>query len=211
MSQIQQYIRSLFVQEDPILASIQHGLEERGMPPISVPPEIGKFLYLLVKISHVKRILEIGTLAGYSTIWLARALPEGGSITTIEYKEEHIKYAKENIKKANVMSKVTFVAGDAKQVMDELIQTNQLFDFFFIDADKLSYPDYLQKAIALSRPGALITADNLFFHGRVLDESDQADSPQRLRQTNQMLAQDPRLESLLLPIGDGIGIARVKD
>lgn len=211
MSLEQRYIQSLFVQEDEILSSIKSGLKERGMPQISVLPEIGKFLYLLVKISNAKRILEIGTLAGYSTIWLARALPEGGTITSIEYKREHVAFAKENIKKANLMKKVSFKTGDAKQVMNELIQANESFDFFFIDADKSSYPEYVKKAISLSRPGAIITADNLFFHGRVLDESDQADSPQRLRQTNELLAHDPRLESLLLPIGDGIGIARVKN
>ena len=211
MRKEQTYIRSLFVHEDAVLSSIEKGLQERGLPQISVPPEIGKFLYLLVKMSKAKRILELGTLAGYSTIWLARALPEQGTITTIDSRQEHTAFAKENIEKANLSKKVSFLVGEAKLVMDRFIEQNQRFDFFFIDADKLSYPEYLEKAIALSEPGAILVADNLLFHGRVLDESDQNDSPQRLRQTNQMLASDPRLESLLLPIGDGIGIARVKD
>lgn len=211
MKKEQEYIQSLFVQEDAILASIRNGLKERGMPQISVPPEVGKLLYLLVKMSRAKKILELGTLAGYSTIWLARALPEQGTLTSIDSKQEHTAFAKENIEKANLSDKVSFLTGDAKQVMDQLLQSNQWFDFFFIDADKLGYPEYIEKAIALSRPGAIIVADNLFFHGRVLDASDQADSPQRLRQANQMLASDPRLESILLPIGDGVGIAQVKE
>jgi len=211
MSKELQYIRSLFVQEDAILASIEDGLEERGMPRISVPPEIGKFLYLLVKISGAEKILELGTLAGYSTIWLARALPEGGTVVTVDNRQEHTAFARENVQRANLSSKVSFQIGEGVKVMEQLLREKQQFDLFFIDADKLSYPQYIEKAIALSKPGAIIVADNLFFHGRVLDESDQNDAPQRLRQTNQLLAKHPQLESILLPIGDGIGVARVKD
>lgn len=209
MSLKQNYIQSLFAQEDEVLASVNDSLQKNGMPLISIPPEVGKFLYLLVKISGAKRILEIGTLGGYSTIWLARALPDGGAITTIEYKQEHVTVAKKNLQRANLIEKVTILTGDAKEVMDQLIQQKESFDFFFIDADKLNYPDYVEKAIVLANPGAVITADNLFLRGRVLDQSEQADSPRRIRQTNEILAKDPRLESLLLPIGDGIGLARV--
>lgn len=209
MSLKQSYIRSLFAQEDEILTAVKDSLQENSMPLISIPPEVGKLLYLLVKISRAKRILEIGTLGGYSTIWLARALPDGGNVTSIEYKQEHVKVAKVNVQKANLMDKVTILMGDAKKVMDHLIQKRESFDFFFIDADKLSYPEYVEKAIALANPGAIITADNLFLRGRVLDESERSDSPRRIRQTNEMLAHDPHLESLLLPIGDGIGVARV--
>lgn len=210
MDEKQKYIRSLFVREDSALASINKKLERRGLPQISVPKEVGKLLYLLVKVSGAKSILEVGTLGGYSTIWLARALPNMGTLTTIDCKQEHIDLAVENFKLANVEEKISFLRGDAVEVMDQQMEKGKKYDFFFIDADKGNYPVYLEKAIALANPGAIITMDNLFFHNRVLNEKDQANSPQKLRQTNQQLAEDPRLESILLPIGDGVGIARVK-
>lgn len=206
----QSYIQSLFVQEDEILTSIGQGLESRGLPQISVPKEIGKLLYLLVKISGAKKILEIGSLGGYSTIWLARALPESGQLVSIDYRQEHIEFATENIMRAHLTDKVTFRLGEATEVIDQLIQNNEAFDFIFVDADKGNYPRYIEQAIACSIPGTIIAMDNLFFHGRVLNMSDQADSPQKLRKANQMLASDPRLESILIPIGDGLGVARVK-
>lgn len=211
MDEKQKYIQSLFVREDSALASINKKLERQGFPLVSVPKEVGKLLYLLVKISGAQKILEVGTLGGYSTIWLARALPEMGNLTTIDCKQEHIDFAAKNIKEANVEEKVSFLRGDAVELMEQQINEGQRFDFFFIDADKGNYPVYLEKSIELANPGAIITMDNLFFHDRVLDEKDQANSPQRLRQTNQRLAEHPQLESILLPVGDGVGIARVKE
>lgn len=204
------YIRKTFVVEDEVLQSIQEGLLKRGLPLISVPPEVGYTLYLFVKMVGAKRALEIGTLGGYSTIWIARALPKDGQVVTLELNETHASFAQENIDRAGLANLVSIKVGDAVLSLQELKDSGEKFDFVFIDADKLNYPRYLDYAIQLSNSGGVIALDNLFFHGRVLDEQDQNPAPQALRQTHQMLAKDPRIEGIILPIGDGLGIARVK-
>jgi predicted O-methyltransferase YrrM len=205
-----EYVRALYAQEDEVLASIAPGLDERNMPQISVPPEVGKLLYLLVRISGAKRILEIGALGGYSTIWMARALPEDGRLVSLELKEEHAAFAGANVSKAGLDGLVRFMVGDASESLEKLITAGERFDFFFIDADKQGYIHYLEKSIQLALPGAIITADNLFQGGRIFDESDQAPSRVAIREFNRKIAKDPRLESLLVPIGDGLGVIRVK-
>ncbi|TCS94717.1 O-methyltransferase [Hazenella coriacea] len=205
-----EYIRSLFVHEDEILYSIYKGLEERELPQISVPPEIGKTLYLLVKMSGAKKICEIGALGGYSTIWLARAIPEDGQVLSLENRQAHADFAIENVEKAGLSSRVTFMVNDAMEILTDFVQKEEKFDFFFIDADKPNYINYLEKAIQLARPGTIITADNLLQSGRIFDLEDQGPSPTTVRQFNEKIATDPRLESILLPIGDGLGICRVK-
>ncbi len=208
--QEKEYVRSLFVQEDEVLKGIAAGLAERDMPQISVPPEVGKTLYLLTKISGAKKVLEIGTLGGYSTIWLARALPEDGKVVSLELKQKHADFAMENLTKAGLDTRVSFMVGDAADSLSQLTQRNERFQFIFIDADKMNYLHYLEKAIELAEPGAIIAADNLFMGGKILDESYQGPSPVAVREFNRRIATDPRLESILLTIGDGLGICRVK-
>lgn len=209
MSQVQ-YIRSLFAREDEVLRSIEGGLAKRGMPQISVPPETGKTLYLLAKICGARDILEIGALGGYSTIWLARALPKEGRLISLELREEHAAYALENVDRAGVGEQVEFRIGDASELLDALEGETASFDFIFIDADKGRYVDYLERAIRLARPGAVITADNALRGGRVWDESDRTPSTEAIRRFNEALSRDSRLESILLPVGDGLAVARVR-
>lgn len=204
------YIRDLFVKEDKILASISPKLSDLGLPLISVPPEVGHLLTLLVKMTGAKSILEIGTLAGYSTICLARGLPEYGHCTTIELKEEHAKIATEHFRLAGINDQVRVLIGNASEQLTHLQQKNAKFDFFFLDADKVSYPYYLEQVIGLAHPEAVILLDNLLLGGRVLDSSDQNPAPTAVRQVTKMLANDPRIESIILPIGDGLGVARVR-
>jgi predicted O-methyltransferase YrrM len=206
-----EYVRSLFIDEDEVLKSIAPGLEEREMPQISVPPEVGKTLYLLAKMSGAKRVLEIGALGGYSTIWLARALPETGKVISLEISQKHADFAAENVAKAGLEDRVTFLVGDAMKSLEELARKGERFDFVFIDADKPNYINYLEKAIQLSQPGGVIAADNLFQHGRIFDENDQAPSPRTIRNFNSQIAGDPRLESILLTIGDGLGVSPIKE
>lgn len=208
--QEKEYIRNLFAKEDEVLASIAEGLTKREMPQISVPPEVGKTLYLIAKMTGAKRILEIGALGGYSTIWLARALPASGQVISLELKQEHAEFAMENLTKAGLSEQVKIMVGDAKASLVQLVDQKETFDFFFIDADKLSYLEYLEQILKLAVPGAVIAADNLFQRGRIFDENDPAPSPQVIRKFNQRLAEDPRLESMILPIGDGLGISIVK-
>lgn len=210
MQEVKEYIRRLFVEENEVLRSIEDGLAQRGFPQISVPSEVGKTLSLLAKIAGAKHILEIGALGGYSTIWLAGALPEDGTLTSLELKQEHADFAMENVRKAGFAEKVTFLVGDASKTLTTLIDAGRKYDFFFIDADKPNYVNYLEMSLRLAHSGSVITLDNLFHGGRVFDESDQNPAPNTLRQVNQMLANDPRLESIILPIGDGVGVAWVK-
>lgn len=210
--QVQAFIRERYVQEDDVLASINPGLAERGLPLISVPSEIGQTIYLLAKISGAKRALEVGLLGGYSTIWISRALPENGQIVSIELKEEHALFAHENLAKAGVVDQVDIRIGDALVVLDQLIESGEKFDFFLIDADKINYSLYVEKVIQLAHPGAVICCDNLLFRGRIFDPKDaQNPAPLAVRKANELLATHPKLESILLPIGDGLGVARVKD
>lgn len=141
---------------------------------------------------------------------MARALPEHGKIISLELKEEHAQFARENIAKAGLSEQVELIVGDALESLNQLEKEQKRFDFFLIDADKLNYPNYLEKAIRLSNPGAVITADNLFLRGRVFDEKNQAPSPVTMRRFHQQIASDDRLESLILPLGDGLGVCRVK-
>lgn len=210
--QEQSYIQELYVQEDDILQSITPGLTERGLPLISVPPEVGKAIYLLAKISGARRALEIGLLGGYSTIWLTRGLAEEGQVVSLELKEEHANFARYNLLQAGLLNRVTIHVGDALVSLDALIEADEKFDFFVIDADKVNYPVYIEKVIQLANPGAVLCCDNLFFNGRIFDEKDALNpAPAAVRKVNEILSAHPRLEAILFPIGDGLGVARVKE
>ncbi|WP_044642406.1 O-methyltransferase [Risungbinella massiliensis] len=209
--QVQSYLQALFVEELAGQQNVPERLAKHGLPQISVPKEVGKLLYLLVKISGSKRILEIGALGGYSTTWLARALPEKGSILSLELKEEHIQLAKQTVEDCNLSSKVNFRSGDAGENLAYLRDQGEKFDFVFIDADKPNYLKYLQMALEITNPGALLVTDNLLLNGRIFNDEDQNPSAVSVRMVNKWLAEEPRVESLLLPIGDGVGLARVKE
>ncbi|MBA4603473.1 O-methyltransferase [Thermoactinomyces mirandus] len=206
-----EYIRRWFTsEEDNILKGISADLIKRGLPQISVPPETGKLLYMLVRLSRAKNILEIGALGGYSTIWMAKALPEHGRICSLELNQEYIDFAEENVRRAGYAKQVRFVPGDAMESMKVLEAANLRFDFFFIDADKPNYIRYLEKAISLAQPGAIITADNLFQGGRIFSDQDQSVSTRTICRFNRQIASDERLESFIVPVGDGLGVCRVK-
>jgi caffeoyl-CoA O-methyltransferase len=206
-----QYVRDHFIQEDEVLRSIHPGLAERGMPQISVPAEVGRTLNWLVRFSGAKRILEVGGLGGYSSIWMARALPKEGRLLSLELEPKHAAFAKENVTKAGLADQVQVRIGDAKESMAALYEEGKRFDFFFIDADKKGYPDYLEQALRLAESGALITLDNMFFSDRIFDK-DHLDDPdiEGLRRTHEQLSQDSRLDAMVWTIGDGLGVARVK-
>lgn len=209
MDQIK-YIRDLFVDEDDILASIDTRLSALGLPLISVSSEVGKWLTMMVRMTGAKQILEVGTFAGYSTICLVRGLNENGHCTTIELKEEHAKLAREHFDEAGYSNCITTLVGDASKQLECLIQEDKKFDFIFLDADKVNSPTYLELVIQLSSLGTVIVIDNLLLRGRVLDEKDQHPAPTAVRKVTKTLADHSHLESMLLPIGDGIGVAIVR-
>jgi predicted O-methyltransferase YrrM len=167
-----------------------------GLPAIDVSPAQGKFLYLLAKSSCAKRILEVGTLGGYSTIWLARALPANGRLVTLEIDPHHAEVARRNLDNAGVADRLEVRVGPALESLAALAnEAGGQFDFVFIDADKEHNADYVETAIGLVRPGALIVVDNVVREGRVLDERSTDSNIVGTRRLYDMLADEPRLES----------------
>lgn len=206
------YIDSLFTPDEAVLSSVLRRAAEAGLPDIHVSPGQGKFLYLLAKLTGAKRILELGTLAGYSTIWLARAMPEDGRLTTVEIDPVHADVARASLHEAGVDRKCEVVTASALEALPEM---NGPFDLIFIDANKESYPAYLTHAVRLTRPGGLILADNVVRRGAVLGNSIDP-AVIGAKAFNQAIASHPRLEAIVLQqVGrkghDGLAIARVKD
>ena len=213
--QIEKYIESLFVTPDPVLAQNISDADAAGLPAIQVSPNQGKLLYLLAKLCGASRVLEIGTLGGYSTTWLARALPDGGIVTSLELDQKHADVARRNVDRAGVGSRVTIHVGPAGQTLQRLIEQRvPKFDLIFIDADKPGYPRYLDLSLQLSRPGTVILADNLIRDGGVLHSAPEEDNARAARAFNAMLAADARLESIIIPVlgkkVDGMSISIVK-
>ena len=168
--QVDQYISRLVGREDEILRATDRSVKESNIPPISVTANQGKFLHLLAKTCNAKKILEIGTLAGYSTIWMARALPKSGKLITLESDSMHARVAKSNVEKAGLSSIIDIRIGKALDLLSQIEGNKEgPFDMIFIDADKPPYTEYFQWALKLSRPGTLIVADNVIREGKVLD------------------------------------------
>ncbi len=177
-SAVDGYISSLFAQEDEALTAALQEMREAGLPEISVSPVLGKFLCLLAKLAGARRILEIGTLGGYSSIWLARALPEDGQLITLEINPLHAKIARRNLARAKLLGLVEVREGPALELMRKLVASGEgPFDMIFIDADKETYPEYFELALKLSRRGTLIAADNVIRAGAVLDPATRASDP----------------------------------
>ncbi|OAT82596.1 methyltransferase [Bacillus sp. MKU004] len=165
--EVDQYFTAKLHKKDQLMNEVMKANEEAQMPSIDVSPSQGKMLHMLVKMKGAKRILEIGTLGGYSSIWMARALPENGSLITLEYSEKHAEVARGNIRKAGLENKVKILTGAALDTLPSL--KGQKFDFIFIDADKKNNPHYIKWAIELSEPGTVIITDNVVRGGRVID------------------------------------------
>lgn len=173
--------------------------QQAGLPAIDVSRLQGKFLELLVRISGAKRILEIGTLGGYSTIWLARALPEDGRVVTLEINQHHAKVARANLLNAGLLERVDLRVGPALESLPKLKDTAAApFDLVFIDADKQSNADYLRWALTLSRPGTVIVTDNVVRDGEVADAESTDPDVLGARRLAELLAANPRLSATVL-------------
>lgn len=212
---VQHYLDKLFAPEDSILKSVKRQMDESNLPPISIPPYLGKLLALLTRLIDAESILEIGTLGGYSTIWLARALPEHGKLISLELDPKNAEIARQNIRKAGLEPKVEIYIGDALETISGLTKT---FDLIFLDGDKPNYPNYLEPMIHLCRPGGLILADNLIRRGKAVTPSPTDTQANAIARFNQLIADHPKLESVIIPtlvgyIGgdlDGLSLSRVK-
>jgi predicted O-methyltransferase YrrM len=212
---VDRYIEELFVPRDAVLAQGLADADAAGLPDIAVSPNEGKLLHLLARLARPRRILEIGTLGGYSTTWLARALEPGGRLVTLELEPHHAEVARRNLARAGLGDAVEVRVGPAADALRAMIAAGEApFDVVFIDADKEGYPEYLELSVRLCRPGALLLADNLIRGGAVLDASSDERRARGVRQFNARLAAHPRLEALIVPILrerlDGVGIALVK-
>jgi len=201
------YIVNTFAEEDDILKKIVRETEIKNILQIQISPELGKFLYLLIKIINAERVLEIGTLAGYSTVWMARALPDEGRLTTLEISLEHAEFAKSNFAEAGLDSKIELLFGNALHSLE--MMKNEKFDFVFIDADKTGYPAYFDKVIQMMNPGGIIAADNTLKKGKVID-SNPDENVKGVLEYNRITANDSRIESILIPISDGLTVSWVK-
>lgn len=205
----ERYVDSLYG-EDADLERVKAGILANGMPDISVADGYGRLLTMLVTMSKAESIVEIGALGGYSGICLARGLREGGSLVSLELLQNYADLAKAHMEAAGLGDKVTYMVGDAKQSLAELKSTGRKFDFFFIDADKEGYPVYLDYAIALAKPGAIIVGDNILLRGRTTDPAKAGPAVRAVRSFNETVSSDGRLLSTVLPGYDGLAIAIVK-
>lgn len=207
--EIEQYVEQIYPKDADIERALE-GIRNAGMPEISVNPGYGRLLTLLVKMSGAKTLLEIGALGGASGIYLSRGLPANGRLISLELKQEFAEMAHKHMKAAGFGDVVEYRIGEALDHLEQLKQEGVRIDFFFIDADKGNYPNYLDYAMQLANPGAIIVADNTLLKGRVADPERHSPSVDAMRKFNQQIAEDPRLDSTLLPAYDGLAIARVK-
>jgi predicted O-methyltransferase YrrM len=216
-AKVDRYISQLFGLSDPALISTLRRSREKGLPEIEISYPQGQLLYLLSKAAGARRILEIGTLGGFSTIFLARALPENGILYALELDSTHAAVARENIASAGLDTVVRILEGDASKSLATMIsETWDPFDLIFIDADKPGYPSYLEAVLRLSRQGTVIVADNVVRGGAVLDPDSDDPDVRGVREFNALLAADPRVGGTILQtVGskghDGFAIAVVAE
>jgi predicted O-methyltransferase YrrM len=188
------YFTDTLMDPDPVLDEVLARCERAGLPTINVAPNQGKFLYLLACIKGARRILEIGTLGGYSAIWLARALPAGGMVVSLELDERYAALAEKNIELAGQAGKVEIRCGPAVETLERMIGADEApFDLVFIDADKENNPRYLELSLALSRPGTVIVGDNVVRGGRVADAPAADPGVRGVQRFCELMADDPRL------------------
>ncbi len=195
-SAVDRYYDALLKAADPILEAALAESRSAGLPEIQVSPLLGKLLHLLARAHRPQRILEIGTLGGYSTIWLARGLPSDGRLVTIELSAHHADVARANIARAALDHQVEIRVGPALEVLPRLESEGAgPFDMVFIDADKPSYPEYVDWSVKLARPGTVILADNVVRRGDVIDTQSEDVNVQGIRRMNEAISRNPRLSA----------------
>ena len=192
---VDEYFVGLFLPTDSALEETLTRSAAANLPPISVAPNQGRLLELLARMQRARRILEIGTLGGYSTIWLARALPSDGSLVTLELEPVHAEVARKNIDRAGLGPLIDIRVGPATKTLQDLVDADtEPFDFIFIDADKEGYPKYLELSLHLSRPGTVIVADNVVRDGEVGNSTSRDERVQGVRAFLEMAAANDRIE-----------------
>jgi predicted O-methyltransferase YrrM len=213
---VDSYLVAELVAEDDALVAARASAREHGLPPIEVAPNQGAFLAFLAQATGARRVLELGTLAGYSTIWLARGAGQGGRVTTVELDPRHAEVARANLERAGVADRVDVEVGPALDVVGRLADAGgEPYDLVFLDADKANMPHYLELALRLTRPGSVIVGDNVVRAGRVADPDSADPSVRGVRAFLHAIGTDPRLDGTALQtVGskgwDGFAVARVR-
>lgn len=202
------YIAGLFSAEDELLAALREEADRTGLPPISISADEGRLLQVLLTAIGARRVLEVGTLGGYSAICMARALPPGGGVLTVEIDEKHAAFARRYIQRAELADRIEVRLGRALDVLPAL--DGERFDAMFLDADKEPLPTYFEWALRLVRPGGLIIADNALWGGRVYDGGESDERTRGVREFNRRMSTDPRVLGIIVPTHDGVGVAVVR-
>jgi O-methyltransferase len=204
------YVRESSLREDPVLRELREDTAALPDRIMQILPEEAQLLALLVRLTGARDILEIGTFTGYSSLCMARALPPGGRLVTCDISEEWTSMAQLAWKRADVAERVDLRLGDATATLDALLTERGpgSFDFVFIDADKAHYPQYYEQSVALTRPGGLIVLDNTLWSGRVVDPTAQDADTRGVRTVNRKLLDDERVDLSMLPMADGVTLAR---
>ncbi|HKJ93791.1 MAG TPA: O-methyltransferase [Longimicrobiales bacterium] len=204
------YVRRLFAPEDEVLEELRYEIARQDLPEIYISPEQGRLMQVLLAVIGARHVLELGTLGGYSAIWMARALPPDGRLLTVELQEPRAEFARGFIRRAGLEDVIEVRVGPALDVVRELRDRNEVFDAVFIDADKEGYGAYLDAALDLVRSGGLILGDNAFQHGAIVDDPPPSPAVRAMQAFNERLASDDRLVSTILPIRDGLSISVVR-
>ncbi|MGW4380407.1 O-methyltransferase [Kitasatospora sp. NPDC004531] len=213
---VDDWVADRLIGEDEVLDAALEAADRAGLPQIAVAANQGKLLHLLARMQGARRILEIGTLAGYSAIWLARALPEGGTLTTLEIDPAHAEVAAANLRRAGLADRVEIRLGAARDTLRQLTEEGvEPFDLVFVDADKPNIPHYLEASLALTRPGSVIVVDNVVRGGRLADEHSTDEAVQGVRRLHELLAGDKRVDATTVQtVGhkghDGFTLIRVE-
>jgi predicted O-methyltransferase YrrM len=205
-SAVDEYLIEKLLPPDPVLEAALADSTKAGLPPINVTANQGKLLQLIAQAQYARNILEIGTLGGYSTIWLARALPTGGRLITLEYEPVHAEVARANVARAGFADVVEIRVGAALETLPQLVTSRRgPFDFIFIDADKVNYPGYFQWALKLSRRGTVIVADNVVRKGEVANASSTDENVQAVRKLLEMVSAESRVTATAIQTVGGKG------
>src|ERR1043166_2243706 len=202
------YIAGLFGAEDEILAALREEAGRTGLPPIAISADEGRLLQVLLTAINARRVLEVGTLGGYSAICRARAWPPGGKVLSIEIEETHAAFARRHIERASLADRIEIRVGRALDVLPSL--DGERFDAIFLDADKEPLPTYFDWALRLVRPGGLIIGDNALWGGRVYESAETDDKTRGVREFNRRMATDPRVLGIIVPTHDGVAVAVVR-
>ncbi len=205
-----EYLLSVSLREPDVLCRLREETAKMPQHNMQISPEQGQFIALLVELTGARKCLEVGTFTGYSTLSVALALPEDGQIVACDISEEFTSRAKPYWQEAGVAGKIDLRLGPALETLDALIADGEsgAFDFAFIDADKVNYQGYFQRALDLIRRGGLILVDNVLWSGAVVDPARDDEDTEAIRAFNQARAGDPRISLSLVPIGDGLTLAR---